>query len=102
VLHTPRREEIDVPVRSNPVLFDGTEYAGIYEVKAGDESTRFIVNILDRRESNTKPKSEIRLASGGGPTKASTVQTNVELWRHLIMVALGVLTLEWWVYHRRV
>jgi len=102
VVHTPKDQDVDVPVRSNPVLFDGTEYAGIYEVKAGAESTRFIVNILDRRESNTKPKSEIRLAGTGEPTKASTVQSNLELWRYIIMVALGVLTLEWWIYHRRV
>jgi len=102
VVRTPKGESIDVPVKSAPVLFDRTEWAGLYEVSSDNYSRRFVVNVLDRAESNTKPKSEMRLTSSGAAVQASTVESNRELWRYFVVVALCVLSVEWWVYHRRI
>ena len=37
-----------------------------------------------------------------GDITATTVQrTNMELWRTITCIGLGVLLFEWWFYHRR-
>jgi hypothetical protein len=49
-----------------------------------------------------KPRSEINLGGrrvGGG---SALVTSNREIWRHLAVIALLILALEWYAYHRRI
>jgi len=62
---------------------------------------KFAVNLLDEAESNIMPTSP-KQSSKETATATTSVTTQKELWNWLVFIALVVLTLEWWVYHRRV
>jgi hypothetical protein len=63
------------------------------------------VNVLDANESNVLPADKVPAAvaaaneagANGGPGRR-----RLEWWWWLALAALGVLTVEWWVYTRRV
>jgi len=62
----------------------------------------FVANLLSGTESNLKPRSEVNIGGrrvGGGATLTAS---NREIWRHLAVIALLILALEWYAYHRRV
>jgi len=102
-----------------PFLFQQTDRRGVYEVSAeGAVRQRFAVNLFDATESDVR----LRLAAGAGPlpddsaevdiasltigyteVKAQLSQSPVrkELWRWLLVLAIGVLLLEWYIYNRR-
>jgi Ca-activated chloride channel homolog len=90
--------------------FSDTERRGIYQVEAarpsrgdgGDFRQEFAVNLLNRRESANKPAEQLQF--GRRPVTAGTgsVRTAREFWRWLVLLALLVLAIEWWVYHRRI
>ncbi|MEQ8848322.1 BatA and WFA domain-containing protein [Botrimarina sp.] len=99
-----------------PFVYQGAGEAGVYRViEQGREVRRFAVNLFDPAESDVRLRTEedpedaqrarvadiqignIRVASSAGAAPARE-----ELWRWLLLAALGVLVLEWWVYHRRV
>lgn len=94
-----------------PFTFQQTDQLGVYQVaEAGVVTQRFAVNLFDRRES------DLRLASTGEPSQIDDLQigyvnveakpaaaaARIEIWRPLLLVALGVLLFEWYVYNRRV
>lgn len=99
-----------------PFVYQQTGEAGVYRViEGGREVRRFAVNLFDPDESDVRLRVEedpedaqkarvadiqignIKVASAAGAAPARK-----ELWRWLLLAALGVLVLEWWVYHRRV
>jgi Ca-activated chloride channel family protein len=59
------------------------------------------VNLLDANESNLIPAST---APGGGTTPAIAAgsKTRLELWWWIVVAAIGLSMIEWWVYTRRV
>ncbi|MDB5296803.1 MAG: hypothetical protein JWO31_2786, partial [Phycisphaerales bacterium] len=62
------------------------------------------VNVLDANESNLLPADKIPAAAPAAPGTDAEVtgKRRLELWWWLALIALGVLTVEWWVYTRRV
>ena len=98
-----------------PFVFQATELPGVYRVfEKSVETERFAVNLFDRRESDIRLKTttpdeaqqaqiaalrigniDVAAATGAAPARQ-------ELWRPLLLAALAVLILEWYVYHRRV
>lgn len=95
---TTRRVEMD-PLR--PVFFAETGMTGIYTVERGDESIRYAVNLLDKTESSVTPEPSLRIGRGEVAGETGTIKRNREFWRWLLLVAIAVLTLEWWIYSRR-
>jgi hypothetical protein len=87
-----------------PALLDrDTEDAGIYRVEgARGFRARFAANLLSREESDTHPRDKLqfgrRPVEAAGPSRI----TPQESWRWLALLALGILALEWYGYHRRV
>jgi len=82
--------------------FDATESAGVYRLTSPEGQFVFVANLLSSAESNLKPRSEVSLGGrtvSGGP---GVVTSNREIWRHLAVIALLILALEWYVYHRRI
>jgi Ca-activated chloride channel family protein len=87
---------------SGRVSFDATERAGVYRATSSAGQFLFVANLLSAPESNVKPRSEINLGGrrvGGG---SALVTSNREIWRHLAVIALLILALEWYAYHRRI
>ena len=89
------------PGNAREIVFGDTGRQGIYHLKAGTNETAFCVNVLDVSESNTKPREELQLGKFNTIVSTDTKRANVEIWRWLAVVALGVLMFEWWYYHRR-
>jgi hypothetical protein len=82
--------------------YGGTERVGIYRVGwDGKWQRSFAVNLLDPDESNIEPRTDLRfgaerVAAGEGRNQPR------ELWKWLLLVALGLLLAEWYIYNRRI
>ncbi len=89
----------------NAFVFSGTDDLGIYTVQeAGKDKERFAVNLFDAAESDIRPRAQNAVKIGyveveGQSTREAARQ---EIWRPLLLAALAVLLLEWYIYNRRV
>ncbi len=90
---------------------------GIYELRGsadpgatGDSNNEVFqavaVNLLSPRESAVSPESAVddSGATWTAPAYEAPQPTPwlADLWRVLLLVALGIVVVEWWTYHRRV
>lgn len=82
--------------------FAETDETGVYTMEAPGFKHEFAVNLLSRDESATMPRDALRL--GSRPVLAGTgiTRTASETWRWLLLLALVVLGVEWWVFHKRI
>lgn len=97
-------------------LFHNTDQPGYYEILDGDKVVnRFAVNLFDGQESNvridTQPddnpddniESAASLQIGHVEVEAQGARpARKDLWRPLLLLAVGVLLFEWYIYNRRV
>jgi hypothetical protein len=86
---------------ANEVIFGDTFRQGVYHLRVGTNEATFCVDLLDGDESNIKPKVELQLGKYTKVSASTTHRANMELWRTIAAIALGVLLFEWWYYHRR-
>ncbi len=99
-----------LPTNGGMLSLDQVTRAGVYQVSAKtasgkhDFSLRFAANLLNAEESDLTPRRELALAGRGEQITATAgpVQTEREIWRIMLLIALAVLCLEWWVFHRRI
>jgi Ca-activated chloride channel family protein len=94
------------PVREGGLVYASTTRLGVYKVEllAGSEVQAegwFAVNLFAPDESRIAPAETITV----GQTEVAQASGNEEygqreLWHWLAVAALGVLLVEWWVYHR--
>jgi len=99
----PHGSREPVAVESDRVGFGNTTTCGPYTFHLGDDEARtFVVNLADSRESNIAPRDEIpwREITVAGTVKA--LKENREIWPWLVLLALCVLMVEWYIYNRRV
>jgi hypothetical protein len=91
-------------------LFTGTSELGLYRVKYlsdsssdtfSSEEDRFAVNLFSPLESDLSVADEIQTGDTRVPAAVPAELGQRELWPWLAALALAVLMLEWWVYHRR-
>jgi len=94
-------KSIEVDPNANEFVFGDTGRQGIYRVRLGTNETAFCSDLLDLAESNIKPRDELQLGRYTKVTATKMQRTNMELWRTIAGIGLGVLLLEWWYYHRR-
>lgn len=107
-----RSVALDQPGR---LSFQDTSQLGVYQVREGSQvKKRFAVNLFDRDESDIRLR--VRQDSKDGlqqvdslsigyvdvAAQSPTSQVRRELWRPLLVAALVVLILEWYIYNRRV
>jgi hypothetical protein len=83
------------------LYFSDTERRGIYTVTGPKFKKEFAVNLLSRDESATMPQDRMQIGNRPVLAGTGTVRTARELWRWLVLLALVILGIEWWVYHRR-
>lgn len=87
------------------VTFGGTDARGVYTAEWGSgdarQTRRFAVNLLDADESDLAPLTQVQI---GSTTVAAGESRRVpfELWQFVVVLALAVVLVEWWIYNRRV
>ena len=91
------------PSLATTVTFSQTDHAGFYEVDDGTQrpQDRFAVNLFDRRESDIAAAESVSVSFDSVEAVSSTEYRRNEYWRLLLVCVLGVITLEWWLYTRR-
>ncbi|MEO1496074.1 MAG: BatA and WFA domain-containing protein [Planctomycetota bacterium] len=100
---------------AQPFVWKAGSTLGVYRVlEAGEETQRFGVNLLNRVESDVRlsvgtPDDEqqaaiasVRIGNIEVAASAGAAPARQELWKPLLVAALALLAIEWWVYHRRV
>lgn len=90
-------------------LYNGADTVGIYDASgAGNFKQKFAVSLLSPTESNIAPAATpgflvIDEATGESrPQAATRVPVRREIWPWIAGALLAILTLEWFVYHRRI
>ena len=114
VLPDQSTRQVETPT-AGKLVFHETDQPGVYEVQAGGKTAaRFAVNLFDRTESDVrlKPRQDEpgglqtvqSLSIGYIDVAAQSPSSPVrkELWTWLLLGALAVLVLEWYIYNRRV
>ncbi len=86
------------------VPFADTYKAGVYRIYDGERLLQtFAVNMFSPRESDLKPAEAVELGyKEVAQSTAGEAPTRRELWRWLLLAAIGLLACEWLVYTRRV
>jgi len=95
------------PVAGGMVLVDDTRQAGVYHAKAsGGQDYPFAVNLDSRDESALTVQNPPALNHPGVSSAVTpsprTRRAKDDLWPTLSAIALGLLLLEWFVFHRRI
>jgi hypothetical protein len=85
------------------VLYSRTEEIGFYDIRDATERTidRFAVNLFDRQESSLAAADTVVLGYESVDATVATIARRREYWRVILLGVLGVMTLEWWFYSRR-
>lgn len=106
------KDSLPVPASGAP-LYDKTTSVGIYKATGKDFEQTFAVSLLSTVESNIAPvekpsvlvtdaAEDNKPAPGAKPgIDPAAVTTRREIWPWIAGIALLVLTIEWFVYHRR-
>ncbi len=91
-----------VPNRGDgtPTLFDGATRVGQYTASSGEWKQGFAVSLLDKSESDIAPRDALKIGAGKQVAGENSARANKELWGYIIVAALALLGLEWWVFHR--
>lgn len=87
------------------VLVDDTRQAGLYHLRSNGVDYPFAVNLDNRDESTLAVQNSSSLSHAGAPVAAHqplSRRSKDDLWPTLAAVALAVLLLEWFVFHRRI
>jgi hypothetical protein len=89
---------------SGAVRYGGTAQAGVYRVAVdGGAEKAFAVNLLDAAESDIAPAGRLQFAGRAVPAEAAEPRpSNQETWPYLVLAALGLVLIEWYVYNRKV
>lgn len=89
---------------SGRMRYAGVDRAGVYRVQKPDKSWKsFAVNMLNGSESDITPPDEIMFAGEAVTVQSQSIaKANNDLRPLLVLIALLVLSLEWFVYNRKV
>lgn len=102
-VRTPRGDEqqLDAEARQ-AVFFRGTDRLGVYRIEPSVQGfDAFAVNLLNPNESEIRPNRAFRVGSEEVETTEAIRRVNRPLWPWLMLAALGVLLIEWFVYNHR-
>ena len=74
---------------------------GVYTVAAGGEDIPMGVSLLSENETSLSVVQKLVMNELAVDAKSQQIATDQSLWSMLVMIALGVLLLEWWFFQRR-
>lgn len=101
----PDGVERTLPVDADQIVYTDTSLPGVYrlEIFSGGtllQAQPFAVNLFDPLESDIAPR-DVSLSGTPVLVQRADEQGQFEVWPLLAALALAVLMLEWWIYHRR-
>jgi len=102
----PKGDEMKV-LREGQSMFvyTKTEQAGAYRVREGGPSSPqqgFAVNLFHSMESDILTRPDLQLEHETIEGNATIGKTRRELWKWVLMLVIGVVMFEWYVYNKRV
>ena len=100
IMRMPSGKSETLEAEGSPLLFDATANAGIYEYTVGDVSRYFAVSLTDARESDVNSRRAPIGRHEETRPAGNTAQALVPLWPQLLVLALILLALEWFVWTR--
>jgi len=83
------------------MVYQDTEHAGVYTVRGKGLAKEFACNVTSPQESATTPRNAFTVGKTSFASTGKGVRTNREFYGWLIFIALAILTVEWYAYHRR-
>lgn len=100
----PNKSSVDVGRgKLNAFHFSATSDVGVYEVhEKGKATGHFAVNLFNPLESNLPPRQELKIGDTQVAGKAEREPARYDAWKLVLMAALAVLLIEWYIYNRRV
>jgi hypothetical protein len=103
---SPRGDGFEIPREAqNTFVFGKTDDIGVYdvrEVKAGKITQKFAVNLFDEQESDLFPSYDLEIESHTVEATLSKQNARQEIWKWLLLGAVGLLIFEWYIYNKRV
>ena len=93
--------------RNGAVVFSRSDSVGIYELYHDSRldsrlESRFGVSLLNKEESNLEPLKNIDFGGYSVPVRADLSEQSRDFWVWFAIAALGIMLIEWFIYHRRV
>lgn len=105
-VESPTGQSLRIGRSPQGVFFYGnTEIKGIYDVREENDdeiSQQFTVNLFDQYESNIVPAEVISTDYEKIEGVSAWVPARREGWKYLLLAALLILLIEWYIYNRRV
>lgn len=95
------KRSLAVDAGTREIVFGQTHQQGVYRLEAGTNHATFCVNLLDLQESTIASREELPMGKYESLEATTLKQANMEIWRWIALVGLGVLLFEWWYYHKR-
>jgi hypothetical protein len=114
VVAAPDGSRRTLQVNQGRLVYENPELIGNYEVRVANNVVQhFAVNLFDRTESAIALTSQVGEAGAEAangialgyedvPAESAESATRRDLWRLVLLLALVVLVLEWYIYNRRV
>jgi hypothetical protein len=106
IVSSPRGDRFEVPRElQNTFVFGRTDELGVYDVREGSGqkvNQQFAVNLFDSRESDLIPAETLEIGYEQVEALQGRQVARQELWKWILLGAIGVLIFEWYVYNRRV
>jgi hypothetical protein len=101
---TPSKATIDVSRgKLNSFQFGATSEVGVYQVlEKGQPIGSFAVNLFNSLESDLRPRPELTVGDTTVAGKAQREPARYDAWKLVLLLALVVLLVEWYIYNRRV
>ncbi len=99
-LTTPDGDTLPLDTSTGLATVRAADRAGLYTAAGPGLHKQVAVNLLDAAESDIRPRPTLDL-SGHAVAARGALLTLAELWRPLLLLALGILAAEWWVFVRR-
>lgn len=97
----PTGERFQAPATEAGVLFANTDRLGLYTVVSTQRTVgQFAVNLFDPGESTIAPAAQLTIGQSAVTATPANETGQLELWPWLAAIALLILLIEWYVYHR--
>ena len=103
-ISAPDKTKRTVAVGQLPLLYDGADQVGLYTASSDKPEWRrtFAVSLLNKSESDLEPGDALKIGESKAIESENKARANRELWGYLMIAALTILGIEWWVFHRGV
>jgi hypothetical protein len=85
-------------------FYERTDEVGLYRLMGlpGGKEFAWAVNLASAQESDNARRGSLWLGDQEVAATPGAISTKREIWHWLVLAALGLLLVEWLVYHRRV